>query len=240
MAESMKITALTTACYRPEAWALCERYMARQTLQPHQWLVLDDDAPPTQCSMGQQYFHNPEWRGSLSLLNKVKFAIQHNLITGDAVAFIENDDWVAPTWLEFCAKQLEQYDMIGEGCAFYYNVRYHYWIEYGNMSHASLCSTAIRTTLFPKVIELCDTTTNKDPFLDQRIWIDNGGIKCSKRVFSPDAGRLVIGIKGMPGRAGYNVGHEKMAAGAIYDTGLTKLRSLIGSDADAYEQFYNP
>jgi len=214
--------------------------MARQTVKPHQWIVLDDDDQPTQCSMGQQYFYLPELRGTLSLLNKIKFALQPNLITGDAAVFVENDDYYAPTWLQFCSDQLEQYDMIGEGHALYYNVRYRYWIDYRNISHASLCSTAIRTTLFPKVIELCDTTTNKDPFLDQRIWIDNGGIKCSKRVFSPDAGRLVIGIKGMPGRAGYNVGHNKTAQGAMQDAGLAKLRTLIGGDADAYEQFYKP
>jgi hypothetical protein len=236
----MKITALTTACYRPEAWKLSEAYMKRQTLQPHQWIVLDDDDPQTKCTMGQEYIFCPQFKGSLSLLNKIKFAIQQNLIAGDAVAFWENDDWMAPTWLQFCSEQLEKYDMIGEGHAFYYNVRYRYWIDYRNMTHASLCSTAIRTTLFPKVLELCDATTNKDPFLDQRIWLDNGGIKCSKRVFSPDAGRLVVGIKGMPGRAGYNVGHNKTAQGAIQDAGLAKLRTLIGNDADAYEQFYNP
>ena len=44
----------------------------------------------------------------------------------------------------------------------------------------------------------------------------------------------------MPGRAGYNVGHDKMAQDAIRELNMAKLRTLIGSDADAYEQFYNP
>jgi hypothetical protein len=106
------------------------------------------------------------------------------------------------------------------------------------MGHASLCSTAIRVEQFPKVLSLCDTTINKDPFLDQRIWIDNGGIKCSKRVFNPEGKRLVIGIKGMPGRAGYNVGHGVSSKGAKYDRNLTTLHDLIGVDSEFYKPFY--
>jgi hypothetical protein len=239
MAESMKITALTTACARPEAWKLCEKFMSRQTRQPHQWLVLDDDDPPTQCTMQQQYIYNPEWRGSLSLLKKIEFAIQNNLITGDAVAFVENDDFYAPTWLEFCAKQLESCDMIGEGLSIYYNVKYRYWMQYRNMRHSSLCSTAVRAEQLQKVLELCDTTTNKDPFLDQRMWLDNGGMKCSKKIFNPDGKRLVIGIKGMPGRAGYNIGHGFSERGGLGDRNLVKLHSLIGDDAELYKPFYD-
>jgi hypothetical protein len=236
----MKITALTTACYRPEAWKFAEYYMKRQTLQPHQWIVLDDDDPPTKCTMGQQYVHNSDWKGSLSLLNKIKHAIQNNLITGEAVAFWENDDWMAPTWLKFCSDQLEKYDMIGEGDAIYHNVRHRYWIQFHNMRHSSLCSTAIRVSQLQKVLELCDTSTNKDPFLDQRIWLDNDGIQCSKKVFAPEGDRLVIGIKGMPGRTGYNVGHGQWANGATSDKSLIKLRSLIGDDVKLYEPFYIP
>ena len=236
----MKLTVITPTGARQEAFKLCERYVSRQTLQPHQFIVMDDEVPRTICTMGQEYIFCPQFKGRMSLLNKIAFLISSGKVTGDALVFVEDDDWYHPKWLQFCSDQLEKYDMIGEGHAIYYNVRYRYWIDYRNMSHSSLCSTAIRSNLFPKVLELCDTTTNKDPFLDQRIWLDNGGIKCSKRVFRPDAGRLVIGIKGMPGRAGYNVGHDKMAQDAIRELNMAKLRTLIGSDADAYEQFYNP
>ena len=239
----MKITAISCLCHRPEAWKLCEMFMSRQTVQPHQWLCLDDDDPPSKCTRGQQYVYNADWRGSLSLLNKIKFAIENNLITGDAVVFIENDDWVAPTWLEFCAKQLEHSDMIGEGMTIYYNVKYRYWMQHTNLRHSSLCSTAIRTTQLPKVLALCDTTRNKDPFLDQRLWLDNSGIQCTKTIFRPGEGRLVVGIKGMPGRAGYNVGHGRPDKGALFpnfrDINLAKLKSLIGDDAELYKPFYD-
>lgn len=236
----MKITAITCACNRPEAWKLSELYMKRQIHQPHQWIVLDDDDPKTQCTMGQQYVHCPDWFGALSLLNKVKYAIENNLVTGDGVAFWENDDWMSPEWLKFCSDQLEHYQMIGEGLALYYNVRYRYFFRFNNMGHSSLCSTAIRTDQLQKVLKLCDFSVNKDPFLDQRIWLDNGGINCSKMIFKPENRRLVIGIKGMPGRSGYNIGHGTPPPGALRDMLLIKLRRYIGSDADLYRPFYNP
>jgi hypothetical protein len=208
-------------------------------MKPHQWFVLDDDDPKSKCLMGQEYIHCPQLSGKMSLLNKVNFITTSGRITGDAIVFIENDDWYSPKWLQFCSDQLEQYDMIGEGRAIYYNVRYRYWFEYPNMGNSSLCSTAVRTTLLGKVADLCGSKTNQDPFLDQRIWLDGGGIQCNKRVFEPVGGRLVIGIKGMPGRAGYNVGHGWQADGAAYDRSLAKLRSLIGNDAELYGPFYN-
>jgi hypothetical protein len=236
----MKLTAITLTGARPEAFKLCERYVARQTLQPHQWIVMDDETPQTVCTAGQEYIFCPRFKGRMSLLNKVEFLISSGKVAGDGLVFIEDDDWYSPNWLKFCSDQLEHNDMIGEGMTVYYNVRNRYWIQFNNTKHSSLCSTAIRTEQLPGVLELCDTKTNKDPFLDQRIWLDNGGMKCRKFVYPPNGDRLVIGIKGMPGRVGYCIGHGIWENGAITDGGLVKLRSLIGRDTDLYEPFFKP
>lgn len=235
----MNLTVVTPTGARPEAFNLCEMWMSRQTLQPHQWIVLDDEVPQTVCTMGQEYIFCPQFRGRMSLLNKIACVISSGKVTGDGIVFIEDDDWYSPRWLQFCSDNLAKYDMIGEGMTVYYNVRYRYWIRYNNMGHSSLCSTAVRSNQFQKVLDLCDTVHNKDPFLDQRIWIDDGGIKCSKKIFDPRDRRLVIGIKGMPGRAGYNVGHGALSKGAKYDRGLVGLRNLIGADFEFYRPFYS-
>lgn len=232
----MKLTVVTPTGARPEAFLLCQLWMSRQTLQPHQWIVMDDEDPPTDCIAGQEQILCPQFRGRMSLLSKVSYLCSSGKVAGDALVFIEDDDWYSPKWLAFCSDQLEHYDMVGEGRAIYYNVRYRYWFEYGNMGHSSLCSTAIRTTNLKSLAEQCNVRGNEDPFLDARIWPH---LPCNKRVFEPCGGRLVIGIKGMPGRAGYNVGHGWQADGAAYDRSLTKLRSLIGSDAELYGPFYN-
>src|SRR6478735_6684213 len=140
----MKITCVTPACKRPEAWVLSEGYMRRQTRQPDQWIVLDNDDPPTKCTMGQQVIYLPGARtpGSVDMINKLKEAFAPGIITGDVVIFWENDDWYAPNWIETCAKELETCQLFGEGRAHYYNVRERWWFQHANMDHASLCATA--------------------------------------------------------------------------------------------------
>lgn len=235
----MKITLLTTACYRPEAWALCEGYMKAQTRQPDQWLVLDDDETPTVCAMGQDYHHWPECRGRGSLTRKIVKAVNSGLVKGDAVVIVENDDQYAPTYLETVAKWLEQADLVGEGNALYYNVQHRKWFEHKNHQHASFCSTAFRASVFPLLLKACNTD---DPYVDFRLWnlIQN---PLKKKVWMPQdhvpGGRLVIGMKGMPGKLGYGTGHTiEWMKGCHPDPQLTKLTQLMGANAQSYAPFY--
>ena len=47
------IIAITPTGGRPEAFLLCEMWMARQTRQPDLWIVVDDVEPQTSCTMNQ-------------------------------------------------------------------------------------------------------------------------------------------------------------------------------------------
>jgi hypothetical protein len=233
----MRLTALTCACSRPEAWVLSERYMARQTLKPFQWLVLDEDDPPTVCTMGQQYVRCPQFKGKRSLLQKIEHCISKGLIKGDGLVCWENDDFYAPGWLEFCSQQLQQHALIGEGKAIYYNVRERWFYDIPNMGHASLCSTALRSSMLWVLQSQCDSA---NVFVDARLWQAVG--PRSRAVFDPDlhpgGKRLVVGIKGMPGRVGYGGGHITRDRSAKDDLDLSKLKELIGDDAALYEKFW--
>ncbi len=233
--ETMKITAITATCHRPEAWALCEKYMAYQTRQPDQWLVLDDDATPTVCTMGQEYHYWPELAGKGSMTKKIKRAIQTQLIKGDIIIIWENDDWYAPTYIAWCEQQLARYSLIGEGRALYYNVQHRWWFDHGNMQHASLCSTAMTKHVLPHLLRQC--FKSDDPFIDDRLWKN---CNLPKMVFDPlkTKQRLTIGIKSMPGRKGYGSGHDKDSGWAIRDPGMDKLRELLGPTAENYAGFY--
>src|SRR6478735_1120666 len=110
----MKVTLLTTTCDRPEAFKLCELWISRQTVKPVQWLVLDDGEKPVTTTQGQEHHHWPDMRGHGSMVKKIKFALQAGLIIGDAVIFIEDDDWYAPDWIQWCVQQLQHYDLVGE------------------------------------------------------------------------------------------------------------------------------
>lgn len=232
----MKITCITAACHRSEAWALSEGYMRAQTRQPDQWLVLDGGEPST-CTMGQEYHHWEDLTGQGSMTGKIRRAIEQNLIKGDILVFWENDDWMAPAWLSFCEQQLVRYDLIGEGRNLYYNVRDRWWFEHANMQHASLCATAMSKRVIPQLLREC--TKVSDPWIDDRLWKN---CRMAKKVFDPHATkkRLTIGIKAMPGLAGYGSGHDRTSGWAIRDPSMGRLKQLIGADADAYEKFYEP
>lgn len=230
----MKITLLSCAVDRPEAWALCEKYMSRQTRPYDQWIVVDDDTPQTVCTLGQDYFYKPEFKGRSSLAKKIKFVLDNNLITGDVLVFIENDDWYSPNYLEMVQARMNGQDIVGEGFAVYYNVKERWWYEHVNMQHASLCATAVSKNVFPALQRLLSTSL--DPFVDVRIW----GLKqFRKKVFETRRVKTTIGIKAMPGQPGYGGGHRERDRGAKDDLTLAKLASWIGAeDAQAYAPFW--
>jgi len=231
----MKLTILTATCDRPEAFAFCQQWMARQTRQPDEWIVMDDSIEPVTCTQNQRHYHRPEWRGKGSMAKKVLAALQEGLITGDALIFIEDDDWYNPDYLAWCENELARFDLIGEGRNLYYNVQHRWWFDHGNIGHASLCATACTRAVFPQLLK--EVANNDDPFIDSRLWTHFRG---RKHVFDPNrlGRRLSVGIKAMPGTKGYGSGHDKDSGWAIKDPALTKLRGLIGAAAEEYAKFY--
>lgn len=231
----MKLSLITCTGDRPEAFALAEKYVARQTIAPHEWIVLDDGKEPTVCTMGQRYFYLPHLRGPGSMVSKVKHALSTNLITGDGLVFWEDDDAYQPNWLSFCSEKLQHHQLIGEGRAIYYNVHERYWFEHQNLQHASLCSTAVSRTLFPLVLQTCNRINHA--FLDDPLWKVCPPQR--RRVFDPGSGQhQVIGIKAMPGRTGYGSGHTGRDKAAKDDLDGVKLREILGDDADNYMRFH--
>jgi hypothetical protein len=210
----VKITAITATFERPQAMELCRKYMARQTRQPDQWIILDGPEP---------------------MIDKLLACIESGRIIGDAVIFYEDDDAFFPTWIEWCERMLDKYEMIGEGLAIYYNVRKRWWSQCANHTHASLCQTAIRRSLFET---LCNVIRSHNcPWIDTQLW----KIECDKMLVCPKtpADRRLIGIKGMPGKAGYSREHHKFdPRGCVRDPSMRKLFELLGPDAEAYRQFY--
>ena len=231
----MNFTTITCTGDRPEAFALCEKYLEEQTLRPSQMLVLDDGHEPAKCTIGQEHYYLPHCRGPGSMVNKMKAALASGIVTGDAIAFIEDDDVFAPTWLAWCAEKLAHHELIGEGWSIYFNAHYRWWFQHNNTSHASLCASAIRRSAFDVLLQQCVTPEN--PFLDVRLW---NALRKRSKVFVPGANPQVVGIKEMPGRKGYCASHTVRDASAKDDPVLRKLTYFIGERAKAYEPFVSP
>lgn len=224
------LTLITATGGRPDAWALCERWMARQDYTgPVTWIIVDDGPQPQPVAFQRDGWQvvvirpSPLWRPGQNTQAR-------NLLKGldaagpDArVVIIEDDDWYSPNWLSLAAAGLEQAELVGEPMARYYNVATRAGQQLNNVAHASLCSTAVRGLALARLAEVC----RKSPaFIDLQLWRSF----CGARVLL--GSRSVVGIKGLPGREGIGVGHA--ASFGRPDPGGELLRQWLGTDAEVY------
>ncbi len=224
------LTLLTATGARPEAWAICERLMARQTIvEPVRWVIVDDGQQPQPVT-----FRRDGWE--LVLIRPAPFwqpgqnTQARNLLKGldalgphDRLVIIEDDDWYAADWLLHVAAQLERAELVGECRARYYNTVQRRGRQLRNQAHASLCSTAMRGDAIRQFRRACNS---RQRFIDIDLW----GRVPSRYLFT---GHRVVGIKGLPGRGGIGMGHRDDFAG-VDDRDGALLHEWIGHDAEMY------
>ena len=226
----MKLAALTCTGGRPEAWRLCCEWMHRQTVQPWQWVVVDDCEPWSPMPVGVDAVHpQPAWRGRPTLTRNLLAGLAVVHPDAEAVAIIEDDDWYGPGYIADVIQRLEEMPhaaMIGETCCRYYHVGRRSYAQLSNRHHSSLFQTAFRTQHMGdvrRIISKGDTN-----YIDIPLWRDLGGALQFRRGHS-------VGIKGMPGRGGLGNGHRNACREP--DPGLDVLREWVGNDAGHYIRF---
>ena len=220
------LTLLTATGCRPEAWALCERWMARQTYAgPVRWIIVDDgrDAQPvTFQRLGwtlEIVRPSPFWRLGDNTQARNLLAGLRRVEDTARLVVIEDDDWYAPDWLQTIADALEGQEMAGESRARYYNVEARVGREMPNERHASLCATAVTGR---GIAELRAQCVRAVKFIDLDLWRR----PLKKRLIG---GHRVVGIKGLPGRGGIGCGHRSDFKG-IADPDGRLLRDWVGTD----------
>lgn len=228
------ITLLTPTGDRPEAFALCERWMARQTYRgPLQWLVVDDGRRPTRPTMGQDYVRRTpgpkDPRHTLCLnLRRLLPRVKH-----EKILIIEDDDYYGPKYLETMSGWLDSADLVAEvGAKYYYldSRTYHVFREH---RHGSLCRTGLTRRVLPTLRRL---VRSNDWRLDLRLGSAWNG---SRYRFIDERGdaRLCVGIKGMPGRRGVTWNTRRVIR---HDPDLRRLRHWIGDDYRSYLPYLGP
>lgn len=224
------LTLLTATGARPAAWALCERWMARQAYAgPVRWVIVDDGPQPQPVTFRRDGWQlvvvrpSPHWAPGQNTQAR-------NLLKGlaavgadERLAIIEDDDWYAPDWLTTVDRELDRAELVGEHRARYYNVQQRRGRQLANTGHASLCSTAMRGSALQDFADACRA---RPKFIDLELWRRARG----RHLFG---GHRVVGIKGLPGRGGIGMGHDAAFNGQADPDGAL-LRSWVGSDAEAY------
>ena len=218
------LTLLTATGARPEAWAICEQLMARQTYAgPVRWIIVDDGPvaqPVTFQRAGwtlEVVRPQPYWEAGQNTQARNLAAGLEWIDADESVAIIEDDDWYGPGYLADVAKWLGHRPLAGECRARYYNMATGKGRQLNNERHASLCSTAVRGE---GLRALRQAVAKADTFIDMTLWR-----LCPGRLYRT---RHVVGIKGVPGRGGIGTGHRDAFGEPM------NLRDWIGEDAALY------
>lgn len=221
---------LTATGARPEAFELCERWMAAQIYDgPVTWIIVDDGPTPTPITRSPKGWVQvvlrpaPFWRAGQNTQAR-------NLLKGlDAIdpkhplVIIEDDDHYAADWLETVVRELARAELVGECRARYYNIAKRAGRQLGNTNHASLCATAMRGAAIATFRKAC---LQQPKFIDLDLWRKHR----SRHLFT---GYRVVGIKGLPGRGGIGMGHRDDFRGE-FDPDGALLRQWVGDDARHY------
>lgn len=224
------LTLLTMTGERPEAFALCERWMARQTYSgPVRWVIVDDGKKAQPIKFKRKGWAvevvrpEPSWTQGENTQARNIVAGLDRIGPEERVVIIEDDDWYSASWLSTVSAALDAHELVGESHAKYYNVAQRKAREHENEQHASLCSTALRGRALDVLRGVCRPGIQ---FIDVMLW----------QAFGPAGlfrGEDVVGVKGLPGRKGIGVGHAKQFQGT-FDANAKILRSWIGADVEAY------
>lgn len=195
---------LTPTGLRPEGLALLGEYLNAQTYTgPARWVVVDDCNPVSNIptTRFETEVIRPDWRwepGQNTQAESMLAGLAQ--IPEDAIVFVlEDDDLYLPEYVETMLTALDGADLVGENTARYYNVATNRFKEMDTPRHSSLASTALRGT--QALIAACKT---RHKFIDLVLWQSFRGRKALVESSN------VIGIKGLPGRAGIGAGHKPL------------------------------
>lgn len=225
--------AITPTGGRPEAFALCERWMRRQTVSPDKWLVVSDCVPHPETATERYTLIKPDhewWPGMNTHAQNLQCALA--LVPRDApVIFIEDDDWYSPLWVQRCLEALQSCEIYGEFGRNYYNAANQTCMmraDRASKTGAAFGATAIRGERARKIVDAVlagPLAGGRNPKLDVQIWAKARQKGLNMRL---DPGAHSVSIKGLPGRPGITGAHRQRLP--IADPDGSRLRALVGRE----------
>jgi glycosyltransferase involved in cell wall biosynthesis len=119
------LSVITPVRDRPKGFALCERWMKRQTFTDYEWIVVDDGDHPIKPTMGQIYIRREPSKKPMTLSRNFTAGAKH--ISGAAVTLLEDDDWRGPNYLSGLMDALKSVDVAVTAGFYHYDVKYRLW-----------------------------------------------------------------------------------------------------------------
>lgn len=226
------ITLITCTGSRPEAFALSEKMIARQTYKgPLQKIVIDDGATPTKCTLNQEYYRGPKiWEPGYNT-HRENMNLALSKVKGDYLMIWEDDDFYTSNYIETYLSILKHVHIVGEAYARYYHVQIPGHKQLSNHTHSALSQTAFRKSVLP----LMTKAVNSGEFYFDTILWGEAKLQGIPKALLSNSG-LSFGMKGLPGRAGLTPSHQ-LQRDYMYDPGHATLKRFIGNDAQWYIPF---
>ena len=221
-----QITCITPTGDRIESFRMTRKCMEAQTVQPDQWLVIDDGhiPLPEELKQGLDYVRRiPLVDEGHTLSKNMRKVLPY--IKGDSILIIEDDDWYGPRYIETMRNHLQKYDLVGEGYARYYHVPAQKYSRLPNEKHASFSQTGFNRSLLPALEKVLE----RNSYIDTRLWSDNAKKKSFLFYDQADELRIHCSLKGLPGRHGMGVGHKIGWGHYKSDREYSVLRKWIGA-----------
>lgn len=199
---------------RPDLLKNCLQMIQRQTLKVEYFQLMNYEPLDSSCDITQRYRTGYELLGLISDI--------------DLIAFIENDDWYAPDYLEYMVGEWEKAgrpDLFGTNYTIYYHLKLK---KYFTMRHNSRAS-AMNTLIKPKLkFQWC---ADNEPYTDLHLWTKEHGF--TKHVIEPNH-IISVGMKHGTGLCGGRSHVDRLHRFINADNGF--LKNTL--DSESFE-FYN-
>lgn len=233
----MIVSVVTCTGFRPEALALCQKFIESQTYKGKiQWIVIKDENTPNTLKSSkrnitiEEYLGPKMWepdynthRGNMELAMKK--------VAGEYLFIFEDDDYYAPEYIETNLDILQHVYAVGHTNAKYFHIKLPGWKELHNYRHASLASTGLSKWGYPFMLQAINSG---DLYFDRVLW--GTLIEKKKPIALIDELNISVGMKGMPGRDGITPSHRELRD-YFLDHSLLKLKEWIGEDYKLYEPY---
>lgn len=239
----MLVTLITCTGSRPDAITLCQKYVARQTVNksgmPIQWLIINDSPSiPIVIIPEIKALKNIEvevviptqlWKEGINTQRgNMNAGIEK--VKGDVIFPWEDDEYFRSDYIETMLFLLQKWDVVGQTNSKYYNIKERKFIEWRNVKHTSLVETALKKS---KLDCLFRAVNSGQLFFDIMLYEILKNEQHSHFMF--DHIGLVYGMKGLPGRTGIGAGHRNLDKGWCDDPFFKQLQGWLGvEDAKVY------
>lgn len=200
---------------RPEFLNNCLRMLKKQTLQPVGVALMNFEPRSSEKDITVRYREGYErWRG----------------VGVDVIAFIENDDWYSPDYLEKMAEAWGKNgrpDIFGTDRTIYYNLNERAWKVMLHSRRSSAMSTFIKPNLD------IQWPVDNDPYTDIALWRQLKGVTAT---FDPP---ICVGIKHGVGLCGGRMHTDHLERLENLDGSMVQLKQWMKNDTESFYFYSN-